>query len=251
MPAPCSALATVSSFAPASNSLVSCTNSLKLAPVTAGPWTSCIPSRFLQTNTASTIYSCLKTIGLECSYNTDCSTGIFPVGAEPTTPPRPASTVAITNGGFENGNFSGWTITQPLGPFNTQDVSTVRARNGSYAARGISLNDNGHSTTLAQVVFLEPGANYTISGWISQENPLSNFCHFGVYAFPYVTRVYVPLPNLMSIPAGTWYQFTSTFQAATSVGTIFANFGCDVTQPVGSEVGKNTLYMDDITLVRN
>jgi hypothetical protein len=210
------------------------------------------------TNTPSTIYSCLQTAGLTCQYASDCTTATYTVGQEPTTAtvtatatPTPSSNaVALRNAGFESGTLDAWTITQPLSAFNTQDVSSVRVHSGSDAMRAIFLNDNGHNTLLGQQVWVVPGANYSVSGWINHDNPTNSNCGFAVYATPYWTR---NLPNsldMRTLPANTWQQFTSTFQASASYATVYVSFYCNVMGTVNSNTGKNNLYIDDISIVR-
>ena len=245
MPSPCAGMATATVLASMRNSMSSCTASLK--PMPTG-WTTCFPPAFLPTHTASTIYSCLKSAGLECSFTTDCSSGIWPVGAEPTTAPI-SSAVALNNPGFESGNLNGWVVTEQLGAFTPQEVSPLRAHSGGQAVRAVFLNDNGRSTTLGQSVFLIPGANYTVSGWVSHDNPASIYCRFTVYAFPYSARTFSTL-SLTTVPAGTWVRQSTTFQAAASFATLYANFGCDVTGTVNSVAGKNVVYIDDISMVQ-
>ena len=174
--------------------------------------------------------------------------GLWPVGAAPTPTPV-SSAVALNNPGFESGNLDGWDVTQPLGAFTPQEVSPIRVHSGSQAVRAVYLNDNGKSTTLGQSVFLIPGANYTVSGWVSHDNPASLYCNFVVYAFPYSARTFSSL-SLTTVPAGTWVRHSTTFQAAASFANIFANIGCGVMGTVGSDPGKNVLYIDDISVVQ-
>ena len=245
LPSPCAGLATATVLALARNSMTLCTASLKPMPTA---WASCFPSVLNPTNTVSTIYNCLQTAGIQCSYTTDCSSGLWPVGATPTPTPV-SSAVALNNPGFESGSFDGWDITQPLGVFTPQEVSPLRVHSGGQAVRAVFLNENGKSTSLGQSIFVVPGANYTVSGWINQDNPASLYCRFVVWATPYSNRNFTTL-LMPTVPAGTWYRHSTTFQAAASFATIYANFACDVSGPVSSDAGKNVMYVDDISVVQ-
>lgn len=246
MPTPCAGLATATSLSSVRMSIMSCVASIKPWPTS---WATCFPTTdFASTNTASTIYNCLKTAGLECGYTTDCSTGLFPVGAAPTATPI-SSAVALNNPGFEKGNLDGWDVYQPMAPFTPQEVSPVRTHSGGQAFRAGYLNDDSRGITLTQPVFITPGANYTVSGWVSHDNPGNLYCRFLVYALPYTARVLLPL-GLKTVPAGTWVRYSSTFHTATSYATIYINFSCGVMGAPNSDTGKNTVYVDDISLVQ-
>jgi hypothetical protein len=221
LPSPCAGLATATQWYIASMSLQRCTMSIQRPFPTAV--SSCFPNYFGPTNKGSTIYNCLQTAGLTCSYASDCTTATYTVGQEPTaiaTPTPSFEAVALRNPGFESGSTDGWTFTQPLTPFNTQDVSTVRVHSGSNAFRAIFLNNNGHSTVMSQSVYVVPGGNYSVSGWITHDNPTNSNCGFAVYAMPYWTRNLTGTLDMRTLPANTWRQFTSTFQASASYATV-------------------------------
>jgi hypothetical protein len=250
LPAPCEALSTGSkNDIRASMSYTMCTMSLgRPLPTNVA---SCIPTRFPYGGEASTIYSCLKTADITCRFASDCTTATYTVGQEPatTTAAPSTATVALQNAGFEDGTTAGWTIDQPLTPFSPQDISPARVRSGSQAFRAVFPNDNGHSTRLSQKVDVVPGANYTISAWVNHDNPANSWCGFSVYGQPYYTWAQTSI-SLRDVPAGQWRQVATDFQAAASYVTVSVAFYCNVGGDIRSEPGKNTLYIDDVALVR-
>ena len=245
LPSDCAALTTINAFV-ASNSVTACSSSIK--PL----GTSCFPTYFAFTNTASTVYNCLQTANVLCQYATGCATATYTVGQEPATTTSTAAlvspTVALQNPGFEAGSTAGWTMGQIMGPFNTQDVSTARAHSGGSAFRGIYTNDNGEGSVMSQKVAVVPGAKYTFSVWVSHDNTNSD-CNVAVYANPYVNYAFVQT-SLRTVPAGGWQQVSVNVQAAASWVTLSISFTCNVIGGVNSADGKDTLYIDDALLVR-
>lgn len=72
----------------------------------------------------------------------------------------------ITNGGFETGDFTGWTVT---GTKQYYGVSHNAAHSGSW---GAWFGDIEGLTYIAQTVPTTPGAMYDISLWVA--NPLES-----------------------------------------------------------------------------
>lgn len=250
MPAACAAMSTGSKYDwEASWSVEMCTMSLWPLPSNIA---SCFPNYFDWDDEASTIYSCLETASFTCTYASDCTTATYPVGEEPTTtaePPTATTTVTLQNAGFELGTAEGWSFDQPLTPFSPQDVSPARARTGSQAFRAVFPNDNGHFTEISQTVNVEPGAFYALTAWVSHDNPAGSWCGFSVYGLPYVDWAQTQL-SLRDVPAGEWQQIETDFQAAASYATIYVSFYCNVGGAIHSEGGKNTIYIDDVALVK-
>ncbi|KAK3898928.1 WSC domain-containing protein [Staphylotrichum tortipilum] len=102
--------------------------------------TSCLPDGVNNLEDGLRAYSCMSS-GLMCSSSSKCATATYTVGQEPaTTPPAPAFTPApsnavVANGGFETGTKSGWAFSDLFLPFNTDEISTLRAHSGKYATR--------------------------------------------------------------------------------------------------------------------
>jgi hypothetical protein len=77
-----------------------------------------------------------------------------------------ASADLVTNGGFETGDFTGWTV-------NTTDFSFVGVDNnaphsGTYGAYVGSLDN----TTISQSIATVAGQTYTVSFWLMAESDL-------------------------------------------------------------------------------
>jgi hypothetical protein len=78
----------------------------------------------------------------------------------------------VTNGGFETGDFTGWTAVDPT--FNTfvDNGSTVPVHSGNFAA---ALGPVGQDGTLTQTVTgLTPGGGYRFSFWQESDGGTPN-----------------------------------------------------------------------------
>ena len=67
----------------------------------------------------------------------------------------------VTNGGFETGNFSGWTLGGNTG---FTGVDTASAHSGTYGAYFGAVGSTG---TLSQLLNTVAGQTYTVSFWLS------------------------------------------------------------------------------------
>ncbi|KAL2130741.1 hypothetical protein VTI74DRAFT_6005 [Chaetomium olivicolor] len=219
---------------------------------------SCVPTRIgILTSAASVLYNCLKSSAM-CTYASECTTATYTVGQEPpfttvttTTAPAPVSPTGLfQNGGFESGDTTGWAFTNRLSPFTPEGVSSARARSGKYAFRAVFLNENGHYTIMTQTAPVEPGANYTISMWVSHDNPASD-CTVTLTVRPLdMYNSGMPTVGLKNVPAGVWQELSFTYQSLGTFLIISAHYNCNAKSPVGSDAGKNTIYMDDFVLRR-
>ena len=254
MPLACDALATETMAFAASFSVGLCSQTLKPMPTNVA---SCFPAYFAYGDTASTIYNCLQTAGIVCQYASDCATATYTVGEEPTATatytagdePTATPTPALQNPGFESGATEGWTITQDS-PFSPQDVSNARAHSGNNALRAVFLNENGHSATISQSVFVVPGGNYIFSALVSHDSAnMNSGCFMFVYAKPYVSYAQVQV-QFRDMPAGIWQQVSVNLQAAASFANLSIQFSCHTAGDLNSDTGKDTLYIDDISLIR-
>jgi len=83
----------------------------------------------------------------------------------------PATANLITNGGFETGNFSGWTLSgagvppvSGYGPY--YGITTYHPRSGTYAAW---FGDPNAMTYLSQTIQTVPGQEYLVSFWAANQ----------------------------------------------------------------------------------
>ena len=210
----------------------------------------CFPDFFDEDGDANTIYSCLTSAAV-CSSTTACATNTYTVGQEPTItgPVFPSATpFELQNPGFETGTLDGWTKNPYAAPFNAIDVSGARVHSGSMAMRAVFLNDNGRGDWYSQTMQGVPGGNYTLSMWVSHDNPTGSNCIVNLVVQPVVTYPQNGL-DLRGVPAGGWNYVSIDFQTAASWTTLSFLYSCEVTGGIGAASGKNTLYFDDFALV--
>jgi len=102
----------------------------------------------------------LKTIGVAAS--AAFTLALAPGAAD-------AATNLVTNGGFETGDYTGWTNNPVSYP---QSIVTYAVQDGSYAAQfeGFSFGPN----TLSQLIATASGQSYTLSFWYYQSAYLPN-----------------------------------------------------------------------------
>jgi hypothetical protein len=118
-----------------------------------------------------------------------------------------ASANLVTNGGFETGNFSGWTLGGNQG---FTGVNPSYAHSGSY---GAYLGAVGSDTVLSQTIATTPGETYELTFWLS--SPGGNTNDFSVFL-----AGNGPLLNLFN--AGSFPYTQYTFNAvATNTSLIF------------------------------
>lgn len=75
----------------------------------------------------------------------------------------------VVNGGFETGDFTGWTVNDPsvLGPFTNVGQNSLFAHSGSHYA---NLGAEGVLGTISQNVSTIAGDNYTLSFWLANDS---------------------------------------------------------------------------------
>lgn len=107
------------------------------------------------------------------------TTGVFVISIDNTTAngnisadavfAAPAPSLVI-NGGFETGDFTGWTVNDPT---DFTFVDTGNAHSGNFSAYFSAIGTDG---TISQTIVTVPGRHYTFSFWLYSDGATPN--HF-------------------------------------------------------------------------
>jgi hypothetical protein len=114
----------------------------------------------------------------------------------------------VNNGGFETGNFSGWTVNDPSG-FSNVGPDPLFAHSGNFHA---NLGAVGLTGSLSQSLTTVAGTSYTLSFWLANDSSTTpnSFAAFfnGVQVFA-----------IANSPIFGYTQFTFAGLVATSSST--------------------------------
>jgi hypothetical protein len=118
----------------------------------------------------------------------------------------PARADFVTNGGFEDGNFTGWS-TAPAANGTNFGVSTAYSQGGSLYGAFFGGSNVGLYDTISQNIATTAGDSYLVSFWVENLGRGPN----GFEAFWGTTEIV----NTVNSAAFAWTEFTFTVTAAT------------------------------------
>ncbi len=138
----------------------------------------------------------------------------------------------IINGGFETGDFTGWTLTgSDTGDLSVDDGSNgIEPHSGQFLA---DLGSVGDVSFLSQTVQTTPGASYLLSLWLNSPDGLTP----NEFVVRWNGRPLYDQANLPAIAAWTNLQFTVTATGSTA------------TVSIGGQDDQSYLGLDDVSLV--
>ena len=140
----------------------------------------------------------------------------------------------VTNGGFETGDFTGWTAI--AAPSDSDfGVNTAAPHTGTYAAffMASGFTDEGSSDdTIQQTISTNPGGYYTLDFWLMHDQP------GGVNDFHALWNG-TPVLDLIDAPLFSYTEYSFTVQAAGASSTITFS---------GRDVPADTFYLDDVSV---
>jgi PEP-CTERM motif len=90
--------------------------------------------------------------------------------------PGRAKTATIVNGGFETGDFTGWTVSASFTSVETAGFDGFNPNSGNYFA---ALGNIGKFGSLSQVIATTNGQGYTLSMYMASDGRAPN--EFAVY----------------------------------------------------------------------
>jgi hypothetical protein len=133
----------------------------------------------------------------------------------------------IINGGFETGDFTGWTQSGNTG---STSVNSANVHSGTYAAE---LGPVGSDGFLSQTFGTTPGANYTLDYWLEHDGGApSDFT-------AYINGVAVPGSGFVDDPGFVYTEFTFVFTAT----------GLNTTLTFGFREDPTYWHLDDVSVV--
>jgi VPDSG-CTERM motif len=136
----------------------------------------------------------------------------------------PAKANLITNGGFETGDFTGWTVSPPT-TFFVGSSGLAGPHSGSFEAFA-STPFPPHEATLGQSVATTQGQSYTVDFWAANLEAAALTVSAGTTVF-----------NYLFTGATGYTEFTFTFVAQGASSLILFNVAA-----------QNFLFLDDISV---
>lgn len=137
----------------------------------------------------------------------------------------------VVNGGFETGDFTGWTVTGA--PFNCGSppgISTNGPHSGEYSA---CFGNPTDLTFISQALATAPGQEYEVSLWYAQQPP--------GYAPSNEAQIFwdgVKVEEAFNVPVTTW-AFAAFLATASGTST---------TIEFGFENGPGWFALDDVSV---
>ncbi len=257
LPSPCDKLSASTTYRSMSTALRACQTSLLSWGMTTIPAaTACFPTSTAivpansaaASETLSSVWSCLQTAGVLCSVNADCATKTYTVGQVPSPVPTVGVDV-LSDGGFESGTYGNWSLLS-FNQYLVPEIQGARPHSGTYGLRVYFPNTNGATGTFVrQVNGLEAGKPYEFRFWYYHENANALMSIYQ-YVFPVGAASSYDASQITQTQTGVWRQRILAFTATSSFLSIRITPGGNMLPPSGGDLGKNTIWIDDIQLVR-
>lgn len=148
----------------------------------------------------------------------------------------------VSNGGFESGNFLGWTLTGTAAPYNLVDTfnqSTEGMQSHAPSSYFARLGQSGSLGYLSQTLATTPGAKYLLSFWLNSPDGLTPNQFLVSWRG---SQIYFRnnLPAFGNNPAIAWSNLQFTVTATASATVLQFGFRDDPT----------ALGLDDICVVQ-
>jgi hypothetical protein len=154
---------------------------------------------------------------------------------------RPAAVNLIVNGGFESGNFSGWSLS---GSADSGDLVVSGSVDGytAYAGQYFALlGASGSNSVLSSNVTVAAGAAYKLSFALASDGKTTNDLSAVVTVWP--TGAATTLFSETNIPATVYVVHSAVFSAPTGSGAVAISLS------FLSRDDPGYLALDDVSLV--
>ena len=129
-----------------------------------------------------------------------------------------ANAAFVSNGGFETGDFTGWT---PVGDPNFMGVDTFQPQSGTFAA---FFGNVGTPGSISQTLTTSANQFYTLDFWLMSEVDANGFSAPNSFD---VSWGGVTVTSLSDAPATGYLQYTFTLQATSASTALSFSFRND------------------------